>query len=125
MIDDGTPPDEPPAATPRFVLRVSPPLRNYVLSPKPTWSEIVEAANCLRHQLGISRPAWIEACEVLGRYQAATAVAIIAAKRDTIRSPGGYLRGMTARARDGELYLLRSLHGLGEARRAPQQRRDY
>lgn len=47
-------------------------------------------------------------------YQAATAVAILAAKRDTIRSPGGCLRGMTARACDGKLYLLRSLHGLGD-----------
>lgn len=99
----------------RFVLRVSPPLRDYVSSARQTWSEIVEGANRLRQQLGISRPAWIEACQVLGRYQAATAVSIIAAKRDTIRSPGGYLRGMTARARDGELYLLRSLHGLAEA----------
>lgn len=111
---DGEAPDEPPAATPRFVLRVSPPMREQIVSPSPTWADIVDAADRLRHQLGISRAAWIDACQTLGRYQAATAVAVIAAKRDAIRSPGGYLRGMTARGRDGELYLLRSLHGLAE-----------
>ena len=110
-------PDEPPAATPKFVVSVSPPLQDQLLTPSPTWSDVVDAADRLRHQLGISRAAWIDACHALGRYQAATAVAIIAAKRDTIRSPGGYLRGMIARGRDGELHLLRSLHGLAERRR--------
>ena len=109
-------PDEPPAATPKFLVRVSPPLQDQLLTPSPTWSDVV-AADRLRHQLGISRAAWIDACHALGRYQAATAVAIIAAKRETIRSPGGYLRGMIARGRDGELHLLRSLHGLAERQR--------
>lgn len=110
-------PDEPPAATPKFLVRVSPPLQNQLFTPSPTWSDVVDAADRLRHQLGISRAAWIDACHALGRYQAATAVAIIAAKRDSIRSPGGYLRGMIARGRAGELHLLRSLHGLAERRR--------
>jgi replication initiation protein RepC len=54
----------------------------------------------------------------MGRYQAAAAIAVIAAKRDQIRSPGGYLRGMTDRARDGELYLIRSLWGLAQRDRS-------
>lgn len=106
--------DEPPATTPKFVARVSPLLQQQLFSHSPNWSDIVDAADRLRHKLGISRDAWVDACQVLGRYQAATAVAIIAAKQQHIRSPGGYLRGMIARARDGELYLLRSLHGLAE-----------
>jgi replication initiation protein RepC len=55
-------PDELPAATPKFVVRVSPPLQNQLLTSSPTWSDIVEAADRLRHQLGISRAAWIDAC---------------------------------------------------------------
>jgi replication initiation protein RepC len=51
----------------------------------------------------------------MGRYQAATAVAVIAAKRETIRSPGGYLRGMISRAQNGELHLSNSLWGLAGA----------
>ena len=63
-------------------------------------------------RLGISRSAWIDACQAMGRYQAATAIAVIAAKGETIRSPGGYLRGMINRARSGELHLSNSLWGL-------------
>jgi replication initiation protein RepC len=59
----------------------------------------------------------------MGRYQAATAVAVIAAKGETIRSPGGYLRGMTSRAQNGELHLSNSLWGL--ARREEPVMRKY
>ena len=86
----------------------------------PDWADIVEAANGLRQQLGISRAAWIDACQAMGRYQTATAVAVIAAKRETIRSPGGYLRGMIGRARDGELHLSNSLWGLARRDRSPR-----
>jgi replication initiation protein RepC len=53
----------------------------------------------------------------MGRYQAATAVAVIAAKRENIRSPGGYLRGMIGRAQNGELHLSNSLWGLARRER--------
>ncbi len=111
---------QPPAATPRFILRVSSPLQEQMFTACPTWADVVDGADRLRHQLGISRAAWIEACQELGRYQAATAVAVIAAKRDAIRSPGGYLRGMIARGRAGDLHLLRSLHGLAERHRSDE-----
>ena len=81
-----------PAVTPKFVLSTSPELKSYIFTASPSWADIVEAANGLRQQLGISRSAWIDACQTMGRYQAATAVAVIAAKGKTIRSPGGYLR---------------------------------
>jgi replication initiation protein RepC len=107
-----------PAITPKFVLTVSPDLKPYIFTVSPGWPAIVEAANRLRQQLGISRPAWIDACQAMGRYQAATAVAVIAAKRETIRSPGGYLRGMIGRAQNGELYLSNSLWGLARRERS-------
>jgi replication initiation protein RepC len=106
-----------PAVTPKFVLTVSPELKSYLFTPSPSWANIVEAADRLRRQLGISRPAWIDACEAMGRYQAATAVAVIAAKGESIRSPGGYLRGMIARAQNGELHLSNSLWGLARRER--------
>jgi replication initiation protein RepC len=77
---------------------------------------VVDAADYLRSQLGISRSAWIDACHTLGRNDAAAAVAVIAARGDEISSPGGYLRGMTGRARAGRLNLLGSLWGLAERR---------
>jgi replication initiation protein RepC len=106
-----------PAVTPKFVLTVSPELKSYLFTPSPSWADIVEAANGLRQQLGVSRPAWIDACQAMGRYQAATAIAVIAAKRESIRSPGGYLRGMIARAQNGELHLSNSLWGLARRER--------
>src|SRR5512132_1445614 len=108
-----------PAVTPKSVLNVSPELKPYIHTALPSWADIVEAANRLRQQLGISRPAWIDACQAMGRYQAATAVAVIAAKRQTIRSPGGYLRGMIGRAQNGELHLSTRLWGLARRDRSP------
>jgi replication initiation protein RepC len=108
-----------PAVTPKFVLNVSPELKPYIHTASPNWTDIVEAANWLRQQLGISRPAWIDACQAMGRYQAATAVAVIAAKHETIRSPGGYLRGMINRAHNGELHLSNSLWGIARRERSP------
>jgi replication initiation protein RepC len=108
------------AITPKFILTVSPELKPYIFTASPGWADVVEAANGLRQQLGISRPAWIDACQAMGRYQAATAVAVIAAKGKTIRSPGGYLRGMTGRAQNGELHLSNSLWGLARRERSPQ-----
>ena len=109
-----------PTITPKFVLTVSSELKPYIFTASPNWAEIVEAANGLRQQLGISRPAWIDACQTMGRYQAATAVAVIAAKRETVRSPGGYLRGMIARAQNGQLHLSNSLWGLARRERSPR-----
>jgi replication initiation protein RepC len=108
-----------PAVTPKFLLTVSPELKPYIYSALPSWADIVDAANALRQQLGISRSAWIDACQAMGRYQAATAIAVIAAKRETIRSPGGYLRGMIDRAHNDELHLINSLWGLARRERSP------
>lgn len=106
--------------SPGLVLKASPALKPYIVSAKPTWAQIVDAADGVRGELGISRHAWIEACATMGRYAAATAIAVIAAKAAEIRSAGGYLRAMTARAREGELHLARSVYGLAERQRMAQ-----
>ena len=80
------------------------------------WSDLISAASFVATDLGISLHAWREACYRLGRQTAATAVVVIAAKkaRGLIGSPGGYLRGITRRGLDGELYLERSVFGLAK-----------
>ena len=80
------------------------------------WSELIAAAGLVATDLGISLHAWREACYRLGRQTAATAVVVIAAKkaRGLIGSPGGYLRGITRRGLEGELYLERSVFGLAK-----------
>ena len=75
-------------------------------------SGIVEAAHRSCHFLGISEHAWQEACQVMGPETAALAVASIDAKGRKVLNPGGYLRGMTKKARDGEMTLSKTIVGL-------------
>jgi len=80
----------------------------------PNWPELVDAADCIRHQLDISQFAWGEACLTMGRKQAAVAVALLAAKpADHFpEGAGAYFLGMVDRAKAGELHLDRSWFAL-------------
>ena len=89
------------------LVRLAPRLRPYLTTPTPTWPEIVDAADWLRGDLGVSKSLWGEACLAMGREQAAIAIAIVSAKpAEHFRStPGGYFHGMVAKAKAGELNL--------------------
>ncbi|MEQ8348937.1 MAG: plasmid replication protein RepC [Sneathiellaceae bacterium] len=96
-----------------------------VSASKADWRDIVGAADRLRRGLGISQDAWGRACLVMGRERAAAAVAVIVSKRSDIRSPGGYLRGMVAKAERGELDLAASIYQARDRRQAdPTERSD-
>ncbi len=81
-----------------------------------TWASVLEAAFKVKGAMGISQHAWGEACQKLGRERAAACIAIIDAKRASIDSPGGYLRGMTERGTEGELKLSNSIYMLVKAK---------
>jgi len=108
------------------LMHLAPRLRAYLKTPTPAWPEIVDAADWLRGELGVSKSLWGEACITMGREQAAIAVAIVSAKpAEHFRSsPGGYFHGMVAKAKAGELNLARTIWGLrdGGRRRAGQGR---
>jgi replication initiation protein RepC len=99
------------------VVRMAPRLRTYLSSPRPTWNDIINAADWLRSDLDISRSLWGEACVAMGRQQAAVAIGILSAKPVTqFRStPGGYFHGMVMKAKAGELNLARTVWGLRQA----------
>ena len=82
-------------------------------------ADVVDAADWLHGELGVSKPLWGEACLAMGREEAAIAVAIVSAKpADHFRSsPGGYFHGMVAKAKAGELNLARTIWGLRGADR--------
>jgi replication initiation protein RepC len=69
------------------------------------WRDLMGAAVVVRSMLGVSPSAYQEACEVLGPENAATVMACILARTGQINSAGGYLRGLTERARKGEFAL--------------------
>jgi replication initiation protein RepC len=104
---------------------LAPRLRTYLRSPEPNWREIVDAADYLRGELGVSKSLWGEACVTLGREQAAIAIAVVSAKPagHFRSSPGGYFHGMVAKAKTGELNLARTIWGLRQAA-APKSRHE-
>ena len=77
------------------LLILAPRLRTYLTTPRPVWRDIVDAADWLRGEMGISRPLWGEACLAMGRECAAVAVGLVSAKpAEHFRtSPGGYFHG--------------------------------
>lgn len=99
------------------LTRLAPRLRAYLRTASPAWPDIVEAADWLRGELGVSKSLWGEACLAMGREQAAIAVAIVSAKdpEHFRTSPGGYFHGMVAKAKAGELNLIRTVWGLRQA----------
>ena len=96
------------------LVRLAPRLRPYLAAPTPTWPAVVDAADWLRGELGVSKSLWGEACLAMGRQEAAIAVAIVSAKPSGHfrSSPGGYFHGMVAKAKAGELNLARTIWGL-------------
>ena len=66
------------------------------------WRDFLAAAEVARPMLGVSPSAWREARDALGERQAAITLAAIYQRADQINSAGGYLRGLTDRARDGK-----------------------
>jgi replication initiation protein RepC len=99
------------------LMLLAPRLRGYLKTPSPAWPEIVDAADWLRGDLGVSKSLWSDACRAMGREQAAIAIAIVSAKpAEHFRStPGGYFHGMVAKAKAGELNLGRTIWGLRQA----------
>jgi Replication protein C C-terminal region len=81
---------------------------------KPCGDPVVDAADWLRGELGVSQSLWGEACLAIGREQAAIAIGIVSVKpAGHFRStPGGYFHGMVAKAKAGELNLARTVWGL-------------
>jgi len=102
---------------PDEVVRLAPKLKLYLGRPSPSWPELVDAADWLRHDLGVSKPLWGDACLAMGRELAAVALAIVSTKdpghfRTT---PGGYFHGMVVKAKAGELHLERTVWAMRRA----------
>jgi replication initiation protein RepC len=102
---------------PDELVRLTPKLKPYLQRSTPTWRDIIDAADWLRHDLGVSKSLWGDACLTMGRELAAVALAIVSSKEaEHFRtSPGGYFHGMVAKAKAGELHLERTVWALRRA----------
>jgi len=123
---EAAPPPAPKPVSPQQELVVkttelvdlAPRLGQYVPPGAAQWGDILDAADCLRRELGISAALWGEACIGMGRERAVLALAIVSTKEAAhfSRSAGGYFAGMVRKDERGELHLERSLWALREAR---------
>jgi hypothetical protein len=98
-------------------VRLTPKLKPYLRRSTPTWPDIIDAADWLRHDLGVSQSLWGDACLAMGRELAAVALAVVSTKDEEHfrTSPGGYFHGMVAKAKTGELHLERTIWALRRA----------
>jgi len=88
-----------------MVLKACPDIVDYAKGGVANWRDLLAAASVVRPMLQISPSAWEEAQTVVGETQAAVVVACILQRGTTIRSAGGYLRGLTRKAEVGEFSL--------------------
>jgi replication initiation protein RepC len=108
--------EEPVAGTPRptlgtplpMVIEACPDILDYITSREghgsspPSWAGFLKAAELVRAMLGISPDAWRDAVETMGQADASIVVAAILQKGDEVRFPGGYLRALTEKKREGQ-----------------------
>ncbi|MCB1407936.1 MAG: replication initiation protein RepC [Rhodobacteraceae bacterium] len=103
--DAESPPDLGNEKLPRMplplVLGVCREIETYADGPIRHWHELVQAADRVRPMMGISPSAWDEARHYMGPEEAAVTVAAMLERFTEIRSPGGYLRALCAKAADG------------------------
>jgi replication initiation protein RepC len=102
---------------PDELVKLAPKLKPYLRCPNPAWPDLIDAADWLRHDLGVSKSLWGDACRAMGRELAAVALAIVSTKDEEHfrTSPGGYFHGMVDKAKAGELHLERTVWALRRA----------
>ena len=122
-------PDQKPG-TPRtyplgMVLEACPDILDFASAGISSWRDLATTAAVVRKAIGVSPDAWAQALEVLGEHDAAIAIAAILQRGDEIKSAGGYLRVLTAKARAGEFSLGPVLMALlrGKAAKAARERK--
>lgn len=109
----------------RMVLEACPDILDYARSGEiSSWRDLATVAAVVRPALGVSPDAWTQALEVLGEHDASIVIAAILQRGEEIKSAGGYLRALTAKARAGEFSLGPVLMALlrGKAAKAKRER---
>lgn len=119
------PPSRPQAFPLGMVLDACPDIADWSRTGVSNWRDFVATAGIVRSGLGISPSAWDDAKDTMGEIPAAIIVAAILQKGEAVKSPGGYLRSLTDKARAGQfslgpilMALLRAKLGKGERKRA-------
>ncbi len=89
-----------------------PQMNDYAKDGISGWNDVVRTADLIRTMLGISPDAWMKAKQMMGEQSAAVTIAVMLERAETIRSPGGYLRTLTAKAQAGKFSVYPMLLAL-------------
>ncbi len=95
-----------------YFLSCCPQLSDYAKNGLNDWRDVSITAALVRSMLGISPDAYEEARRAFGETGAAIVIAAILERADEIRSAGGYLRALTAKAAEGKFSLWPMLEAL-------------
>ena len=85
-----------------LVIASCPSLKTFYGGEIRHWHQLYDAASHVRPAMGINISVWEEAQRCMGPEQASIVVAAMLERFADIRSPGGYLRALTAKAAAGE-----------------------
>ena len=126
----GAPKPEQKPGTPRtyplgMVLEACPDILDFASGRISSWRDLATTAAVVRKAIGVSPDAWAQALEVLGEHDTSIVIAAILQRGEEIKSAGGYLRVLTAKARAGEFSLGPVLMALlrGKAAKAARERK--
>lgn len=120
---DARSPEGPRAYPLGLVLQACPDILDWTRGGISSWRDLMAAAELVRPALGVSPSAWEEAREAMGAVDAAILMAALLQKGESVKSPGGYLRALAAKARAGEFSLGPVLMALLRAQAGPGKRR--
>lgn len=85
-----------------LVLTACSEYRTYAERPVRHWHDLVRVADVIRPMMGVSPSAWDEAKQYMGPEEASVVILAMLERFGDIRSPGGYLRSLSAKAALGE-----------------------
>jgi replication initiation protein RepC len=130
IVGAGAPKPKQKPATPRtyplgMVLEACPDILDFASGGISSWRDLATTAVVVRKAIGVSPDAWAQALEVLGEHDTSIVIAAILQRGEEIKSAGGYLRVLTAKARAGEFSLGPVLMALlrGKAAKAARERK--
>jgi len=130
ILASGAPkPDAKPGAPRTYplgmVLEACPDILDFASGGISSWRDLAATAAVVRKAIGVSPDAWAQALEVLGEHDTSIVIAAILQRGEEIKSAGGYLRVLTAKARAGEFSLGPVLMALlrGKAAKAARERK--
>ncbi|PZU88357.1 MAG: replication initiation protein [Shinella sp.] len=96
--------------------RLCPGIIDYARDGIRNWPDLIKTADLVRSMLGVSPDAWRKAKAAMGEQAASVVIAFILERADTIRSPGGYLRDLTAKAEKSAFSVYPMLQALEKMR---------